>query len=142
VGVKQVISCSSGTEALLIALMAYGVGPEDAILPCLIEMDDTYFGAPKPGKRGRGAHGKAKVVVAMETPEAKPRFAAMRMVPRVSAPEIQALVQERLAAEVWCAPMAGNDTASWIVLPAVMNGSFPVLAQSREGASLGTYFDR
>ena len=28
----------------------------------LIEMDDTYFGAPKPGKRGRGAAGKAKVV--------------------------------------------------------------------------------
>ena len=35
----------------------------------LIEMDDTYFGAPKPGKRGRGAAGKAKVVVAVETPK-------------------------------------------------------------------------
>ena len=32
----------------------------------LIEMDDTYFGAPKPGKRGRGSAGKAKVVVAVE----------------------------------------------------------------------------
>jgi hypothetical protein len=69
-------------------------------LPGLIEMDDTYFGAPKPGKGGRGAAGKAKVVVAVETPEAQPRFAAMRMVPRVSAPEIQALGQQRLAAEV------------------------------------------
>jgi transposase-like protein len=65
----------------------------------LIEMDDTYFGAPKPGKRGRGAAGKAKVVVAVETPEDKPRFAAMRMVPRVSSVEIQPLVRERLAAE-------------------------------------------
>ena len=63
-------------------------------------MDDTYFGAPKPGKRGRGAAGKAKVVVAVETPADKPRFAAMRMVPRVSGEEIQALVQERLVAEV------------------------------------------
>ncbi len=63
-------------------------------------MDDTYFGAPKPGKRGRGAAGKAKVVVAVETPTAKkPRFAAMRMVPRVSSAEIQPLVRERLATE-------------------------------------------
>ena len=62
-------------------------------------MDDTYFGAPKPGKRGRGAAGKAKVVVAVETPADKPRFAAMRMVPSVSSEEIKPLVQERLAAE-------------------------------------------
>ena len=66
----------------------------------LIEMDDTYFGAPKPGKRGRGAAGKAKVVVAVETPGKKPRFAAMHMVPRVSGQEIQALVRARLVAEV------------------------------------------
>ncbi len=71
----------------------------DYKLAGLIEMDDTYFGAPKPGKRGRGATGKAKVVVAVETPADKPRFAAMRMVPRVSSEEIQALVRERLATE-------------------------------------------
>ena len=52
----------------------------------LIEMDDTYFGAHKPGKRGRGAVGKAKVVVAVETPKNKPRFAVMHMVPRVKRP--------------------------------------------------------
>ncbi len=33
----------------------------------LIEMDDTYFGPSKPGKRGRGAGGKTKVVVAVES---------------------------------------------------------------------------
>ncbi|MBU0731214.1 MAG: DegT/DnrJ/EryC1/StrS family aminotransferase [Proteobacteria bacterium] len=32
VGVKHAISCSSGTDALLMPLMAYGVGPGDAIL--------------------------------------------------------------------------------------------------------------
>ena len=32
VGVKHAISCGSGTDALLMALMAYGVGPGDVIL--------------------------------------------------------------------------------------------------------------
>jgi hypothetical protein len=66
----------------------------------LIEMNDTYFGDPKPGKQGRGTGGKAKVVAAMETPENKPRFAAMHMVPKVSSKEIQALVRARLVEEV------------------------------------------
>ena len=37
----------------------------------LIEMDDTYFGAPKPGKRGRGAAGKAKVAGRRGNPDRK-----------------------------------------------------------------------
>jgi hypothetical protein len=48
-----------------------------------LEMDDTFFGAPKPGKRGRGVAGKAKVVVAVETPGAKPHFATMCPVPKL-----------------------------------------------------------
>jgi UDP-2-acetamido-2-deoxy-ribo-hexuluronate aminotransferase len=32
VGVKHVVACSSGTDALLMPLMAYGVGPGDAII--------------------------------------------------------------------------------------------------------------
>ena len=31
----------------------------------LIELDDTYVGGPKPGKRGRGAADKSNVVVAL-----------------------------------------------------------------------------
>jgi hypothetical protein len=66
----------------------------------LIEMDDAYFGAPKPGRRCRGAAGKAKVVVTVETPANKPRFADMHMVPRVSGKENQALVRGVLVEEV------------------------------------------
>jgi len=29
----------------------------------VVEMDDSYFGGSKPGKRGRGAAGEATVVV-------------------------------------------------------------------------------
>jgi hypothetical protein len=64
----------------------------------LIEMDDTYFGASKPGKRIHGAAGKVKVVVAVDTPADKPRFAAIRSVAKVSRAEIQPW-RERLATE-------------------------------------------
>ena len=80
----------------------------------LIEMDDTYIGGPKPGKHGRGAAGKSKVLVAVETLEDKPRFAAMRQVPRVSSDEIKAMAQACLAAEVvgphrWLAGLSGFE---------------------------------
>jgi len=105
----------------------------------LIEMDDTYFGAPKPGKRGRGAAGKAKVVVAVETPADKPRFAAMRMVPRVSRTEIQPLVRERLATEVWSRPTAGRAIASWMLLTlSVTSGWFPVRERKRRKSCPGS----
>ena len=62
----------------------------------LIEMDDTYFGSSKPGRRGRGAGGKAAVVVAVEIEDSKPRFATMRQVGRLSAAEIHTTFTEHL----------------------------------------------
>ena len=99
----------------------------------LIEMDDTYFGAPKPGSVARGAAGKAKVVVAVETPENKPRFAVMHMVPRVSGQEIQALVQARLVQEVVVKTDGWQGYSFLDTLPSVMSGSFPVRERGTEG---------
>ena len=57
----------------------------------LIEMDDAFIGPSKPGKGGRGALGKAKVLVAVETRDGKSGFAKMLMVKSVSGQEITSL---------------------------------------------------
>ena len=66
----------------------------------LIEMDDSYFGASKPRKRGRGAAGKAKVVVSVETREEKAGFAKMHQVSTLSAHQIQEMAHQALGEEV------------------------------------------
>ena len=62
----------------------------------MIEMDDTDFGAPKLGKRGRGAAGKAKVVVAVENRGDKLGFATMCQVEKVSPYSVDSLRQVSL----------------------------------------------
>jgi transposase-like protein len=66
----------------------------------LIEMDDSYFGASKPGTRGRGAVGKAKVVVAVETGEDRPGFAKMHQVRHLRACQIHEMAREVLDEDV------------------------------------------
>ena len=46
----------------------------------LIEVDESYFGfgSSKPGKRGRGASGKGKVVFAVGVKNDKPGFATIK----------------------------------------------------------------
>jgi len=66
----------------------------------LVEIDDTYFGSPKSGKRGRGAAGKAKVVVAVETQGEKPGFATMQQVETLAGDEIHQALKDRLEEDV------------------------------------------
>ena len=66
----------------------------------LLEMDDAFFGPSKPGKRGRGAEGKAKVVVAVETRNDRPRFAKMRKLQTVSGTELVSQLQDCLKDDV------------------------------------------
>jgi transposase-like protein len=78
-----------------------GMAHRDAYykLAGLIEMDDTYFGSSKPGKRGRGAGGKTKVVVAVETKGDKAGFATMQPVERLSGDEILKHMRDHLQGE-------------------------------------------
>ncbi len=66
----------------------------------LMEIDDTYFGSPKPSKRGRGAAGKAKVEVAVEIREDKTRFATMQQVESMSEDDVSKAIDGRLGENV------------------------------------------
>jgi len=61
----------------------------------LIEVDD-----PKSGTRGRGAAGKAKVVVAEETKRQRPGFASMRKVKHLSGDDISKVLANCLEQSV------------------------------------------
>jgi hypothetical protein len=93
-------------------------------------------GLPSPASGGRGAAGKAKVVVAVETPDNKPRFVAMHLVPKVSSQEIQIMVETRLVEEVVVKTDVGKATVFWIIPPAVTNGESPVLAKRHRRSCL------
>lgn len=103
----------------------------DYKLAGLMEMDDAYFGAPKSGKRGRGAGGKGKVVVAVETPDDKPRFASMRRVPRMGGEEIQTMAQECLATT---ARVRTDGWKSYRVLDSMLHQHKPVVTCSGKRA--------
>ena len=94
VGVKHAISCSSGTDALLMPLMAYGVGPGDAIFttpftfiataeviqllgatPVFVDIDPTTFNLDpealaeavgRLGQNPRTAHLKPKGIIPVD----------------------------------------------------------------------------
>lgn len=67
-GIKRVLGLGSYHTAWewLHKLRRAMVRPEREKLSGVVEVDETYVGGPKPGKRGRGAEGKVLVVIAVE----------------------------------------------------------------------------
>ena len=59
-----------------------------------VEVDETYIGGEKPGKRGRGAFGKVLVVIAAETHEDAIGRIRLRRVSDASAASLEAAIQE------------------------------------------------
>ena len=60
----------------------------------MVEVDETYLGGAKPGKRGRGAAGKTLVVVAAQQDGPRIGRIRLRRVPDASAPSLSAAIQE------------------------------------------------
>jgi transposase-like protein len=63
----------------------------------IVEMDEAYFGAPDPGKRGRST-GRAKALVAVGlTTDSRPRFAKLKVVRRLDARSVAAFATAGIA---------------------------------------------
>ena len=57
--------------------------PAASCWPATVEVDESYIGGSRPGKRGRGAAGKAIVVIAFEDHDGAPGRTRMARVPDV-----------------------------------------------------------
>lgn len=63
----------------------------------IIEMDEAYFGAPDPGRRGRSTR-RAKAIVAVGlTDNGKPRFTKIKMIKRLDRRSVKAFVIPQIA---------------------------------------------
>jgi len=62
----------------------------------LIEMDDTYIGGPRSGKRGRGAGGKKPVLMAVERKGGGSGFVAMKAVDTISKKTVKEFLRQHV----------------------------------------------
>jgi len=72
-----------------------------------VQADETYVGGEKPGKRGRGAAGKALVVIMVELKEGKIGRIRLRRVPDASGPSLEDAVKEGVE------PSSAVQTDGW-----------------------------
>jgi transposase-like protein len=73
------------------------VRPGRELLDGAVEVDETLVGGVKPGKRGRGADGKALVVIAAERREGGPGRVRMRRIPNAAADTLTDFVLDHVA---------------------------------------------
>jgi transposase-like protein len=73
------------------------VRPDRERLSGLVEVDETYVGGVKPGKRGRGAEGKALVLIGVEDKDAL-GFGRIRLqqMPDASAVSLRKFIKENI----------------------------------------------
>jgi len=95
-GLKNILGLGSYRTAWawLHKLRRAMVTPNRDRLGGAIEVDETYIGGEKPGKRGRGAAGKARVVIAAEIDGRRIGRIRLRCVPDASGESLEGAVQE------------------------------------------------
>jgi transposase-like protein len=98
-GVQRILGLGSYRTAWtwLHKLRCAMVRPSRDRLSGIVEVDETYIGGKKPGKRGRGAAGKALVVIAVEDKGNKIGRIRLRQVSDASAGSLIPAVQENVA---------------------------------------------
>lgn len=97
--VAQILNINYRTAWRLLRKIRNAMSQRDAgyQLAGIVEMDDAYFGAPKPGTDGRGTT-KTAVAVALAKSEAGgPRFVRMHVIDRVTIAEIHRVATECVA---------------------------------------------
>ena len=73
-----------------------GQREQDYILSDMVELDDVYFGAPKPnGRRGRGTEKTSALVAVSITEEGHPQFLKIQ-VSKLDAASVSAAVQRTI----------------------------------------------
>ena len=95
-GLKRVLDFGSYETAWtwLHKLRRAMVRPSRDRLSSLIRADEIYIGGQKPGKQGRGAAGKALVVIMVELKEGKTARIRLRRVPDASGSSLEKAIKE------------------------------------------------
>ena len=95
-GLKRILGLGSYRTAWLWLhkLRRAMVTPGRDRLTGIIEVDESYIGGEKPGKRGRGAAGKALVVIAVEVNDDRIGRIRLRRVTNASAQHLEKAIQE------------------------------------------------
>jgi transposase-like protein len=95
-GLQRILDLGSYRTAWmwLYKLRCAMVRPGRERLAGIIQVDEIYMGGEKSGKRGRGAAGKALVVVMVEVKEDKIGRIRLRRVPDASSPSLEGAVHE------------------------------------------------
>ncbi len=94
----KLIGVSWPTAFAMLRKLRQAMGHRDTLyrLSEIIELDDALIGGKRPGKRGRGAEGKMAVLVACETFQGRPGFAAIEAVSSVNHERVRDFAHRRI----------------------------------------------